>query len=35
MIDLSLLNENQREAVLWRDGPFLTLAGIFRGIFRD
>ncbi len=27
MIDLSLLNENQREAVLWRDGPLLTLAG--------
>jgi len=27
MINLSLLNENQREAVLWRDGPLLTLAG--------
>ncbi|MCK4518112.1 UvrD-helicase domain-containing protein, partial [Candidatus Babeliales bacterium] len=27
MIDLSLLNENQREAVLWREGPLLTLAG--------
>jgi DNA helicase-2/ATP-dependent DNA helicase PcrA len=27
MIDLSLLNENQREAVLWSEGPLLALAG--------
>ena len=27
MIDLSLLNENQREAVLWDKGPLLVLAG--------
>lgn len=27
MIDLSSLNENQREAVLWDNGPLLVLAG--------
>jgi len=27
MIDLSILNENQREAVLWDKGPLLVLAG--------
>ncbi len=27
MIDLSSLNENQREAVLWDEGPLLVLAG--------
>lgn len=27
MIDLSSLNENQREAVLWNNGPLLVLAG--------
>jgi DNA helicase-2/ATP-dependent DNA helicase PcrA len=27
MIDLSSLNENQREAVLWDKGPLLVLAG--------
>jgi DNA helicase II / ATP-dependent DNA helicase PcrA len=27
MIDLSTLNENQRAAVLWNDGPLLVLAG--------
>ena len=27
MIDLSSLNENQREAVVWDDGPLLVLAG--------
>ncbi|MDU9050380.1 MAG: ATP-dependent helicase [Candidatus Electrothrix sp. Rat3] len=27
MIDLSLLNENQSEAVLWDNGPLLVLAG--------
>jgi len=27
MIDLSVLNENQREAVLWTDTPLLVLAG--------
>ena len=27
MIDLSTLNDNQREAVNWRDGPILILAG--------
>ncbi|MBU1055241.1 MAG: ATP-dependent helicase [Proteobacteria bacterium] len=27
MIDLSTLNENQREAVLWDNGPLLVLAG--------
>lgn len=27
MIDLSTLNENQRAAVLWDDGPLLVLAG--------
>jgi DNA helicase-2/ATP-dependent DNA helicase PcrA len=26
-IDLSTLNENQRQAVLWNDGPILVLAG--------
>ena len=27
MIDLTFLNENQREAVLWDKGPLLVLAG--------
>lgn len=27
MIDLTMLNENQRNAVLWNDGPLLVLAG--------
>lgn len=27
MVDLSLLNENQRTAVLWDEGPLLVLAG--------
>ena len=26
-IDLATLNENQRKAVLWEDGPLLVLAG--------
>jgi len=27
MFDISSLNENQREAVLWDNGPLLVLAG--------